>query len=57
LVTSAGVRSSVTRLREPAAEFGEHIEVLDVSPPIFWPDGAVAVDAVAVPRRTTPPVS
>jgi hypothetical protein len=42
---------------ELAVEFGEHIEVLDVSPLLFWPDGTVAVDSVAVPRRTTPPVS
>ena len=34
---------------------GEHIEALDVKPLNFRPDGAVAVDALAVPRRTTPP--
>jgi hypothetical protein len=45
------------RLSELAVEFGEHIEALNVSPLISRPEGAVAVDALAVPRRTTPPVS
>jgi hypothetical protein len=42
---------------ELAVELGEHIEALDVNPLICGPSGAVAVDALAVPRRTTPPVS
>ena len=38
-------------------ELGKHIEALDVNPLICGPDGAVAVGALAVPHRTTPPVS
>jgi hypothetical protein len=42
----------VTRLSEPAAEFGEHIEVLDVSR-LFSGRTAPPSNAVAVPRRAT----
>jgi hypothetical protein len=38
-----------------AAELGKYIEALDVNPLICGPD--VAVGALAVPHRTTPPVS
>ncbi len=42
---------------ELAVELGKHIEALDVNPLICGPDGAVTVGALAVPCRTTPPVS
>jgi hypothetical protein len=34
-----------------AADLGEHLDALDVNPLICSPSGALAVDALAVPRR------
>ena len=48
---------AIVGVSELAVELGEHIEPPGVNPVICGPDGAVAVDALAVPRRTTPPVS
>jgi acetate---CoA ligase (ADP-forming) len=51
------VATAIAGVPELAAELGQHIEALDVNPLICGPDGAVAVGALAVPHRTTPPVS
>ena len=48
---------AIAGVPELAAELGKYIEALDVNPLICGPDGAVAVGALAVPHRTTPPVS
>jgi hypothetical protein len=51
------VTPAIAGVSELAVELGEHIEAPGVNPLICGPDGAVAVDALTVPRRTTPPVS
>jgi hypothetical protein len=48
---------AIASVPEVAAELGKYFEALDVYPLICGPDGAVAVGALAVPPRTTPPVS
>ena len=42
--------SAVTAVSQLAVELGDHIEALDVNPIIVEPQGAVAVDALLVPR-------
>jgi acetate---CoA ligase (ADP-forming) len=46
----AAVTSAVTGLSELASELGDRIEALDVNPLICGPAGAVAVDALLIPR-------
>jgi acetate---CoA ligase (ADP-forming) len=41
---------AVQSLSDLAEELGDHLEALDVNPLICGPDGAVAVDALAIPR-------
>ena len=48
---------AIAGVPELAAELGKYIDALDVSQPYLRTDGAVAVGALAVPHRTTPPVS
>ena len=45
------VARAVAGLAELAAELGADLEALDINPLICGPAGAVAVDALAVPRR------
>jgi acyl-CoA synthetase (NDP forming) len=45
------VAASITGLSQLAVELGDELEALDVNPLICGPDGAVAVDALAIPRR------
>ncbi len=42
---------AITGLSALAAELGDDLEALDVNPLICGPEGAVAVDALAIPRR------
>jgi hypothetical protein len=51
------VTRAIAGVSELAIELGEHIEAPGVNPLIGGQDGAVAVDALAVPRRTVPAVS
>lgn len=44
------VLAAVTGLSELAAELGEDLDALDINPLICGPGGAVAVDALAIPR-------
>jgi len=46
----SAVVAAVTGLSQLACELGEVLEALDVNPLICGPAGAVAVDALAVPR-------
>jgi acyl-CoA synthetase (NDP forming) len=48
------VVAAVTGLSQLAAELGDVLEALDVNPLICGPAGAVAVDALAIPRPGTP---
>jgi acetate---CoA ligase (ADP-forming) len=45
------VITAITGLSALAAELGDLLEALDVNPLICGPGGAVAVDALAIPRR------
>jgi acetate---CoA ligase (ADP-forming) len=45
---------AIAALSELAVELGDQIEALDVNPLICGPDGAIAVDALAIPRRQRP---
>jgi acetate---CoA ligase (ADP-forming) len=45
------VLAAITGLSQIACELGDVLEALDVNPLICGPDGAVAVDALAVPRQ------
>jgi succinyl-CoA synthetase beta subunit len=45
------VVAAITGLSQLACELGDVLEALDVNPLICGPGGAVAVDALAVPRR------
>ncbi len=47
----AAVVDAVVALSALAAELGDAVEALDVNPLLCGPDGAVAVDALVVPRR------
>ena len=51
------VARAIAGVPELAAEPGKHVEALGVNPLICGPDGAAAVSALAVPHRTTLPVS
>jgi acetate---CoA ligase (ADP-forming) len=44
------VAAAITGLSQLAVELGDELEALDVNPLICGPDGAVAVDALAIPR-------
>ena len=48
------VTAAITGLSQLAAELGDVLEALDVNPLICGPAGAVAVDALAIPRQGTP---
>ena len=45
------VTSAVTGLSQLATELGGMLEALDINPLICGPRGAVAVDALAIPRQ------
>jgi acetate---CoA ligase (ADP-forming) len=45
------VVAAITGLSQLACELGDMLEALDVNPLICGPGGAVAVDALAIPRR------
>jgi acetate---CoA ligase (ADP-forming) len=45
------VASAIAGLSALAVELGDELEALDVNPLICGPDGAIAVDALAIPRR------
>jgi acyl-CoA synthetase (NDP forming) len=47
----AAVVAAITGLSELALELGDELEALDVNPLICGPDGAIAVDALAIARR------
>ncbi len=44
------VTRAITGLAELACELGEHLEALDINPLICGPHGAVAADALVIPR-------
>jgi acetate---CoA ligase (ADP-forming) len=44
------VAAAITGLSQLAIELGDELDALDVNPLICGPDGAVAVDALAIPR-------
>ena len=48
------VTAAITGLSQLAAELGDVLEALDINPLICGPAGAVAVDALAIPRQDTP---
>ena len=48
------VAAAITGLSQLAAELGDVLEALDINPLICGPAGAVAVDALAIPRQGTP---
>ena len=51
------VVATITGLSQLAAELGDALEALDINPLICGPHGAVAVDALAIPRQGShPPV-
>ncbi len=45
------VLAAITGVSQLAVELGDELEALDVNPLICGPDGAVAVDALVIPRR------
>jgi hypothetical protein len=45
------VVAAITGLSELALELGDELEALDVNPLICGPDGAIAVDALAIARQ------
>ena len=47
------VAAAITGLSQLAAELGDVLEALDINPLICGPAGAVAVDALAIPRAPT----
>ena len=47
------VTAAITGLSQLAVELGDGLEALDVNPLICGPHGAVAVDALAIPRQGT----
>jgi acetate---CoA ligase (ADP-forming) len=49
----AAVGAAITALSQLAAELGDALEALDINPLICGPHGAVAVDALAIPRQGT----
>jgi acyl-CoA synthetase (NDP forming) len=51
------VTAAITGLSRLAAELGDVLEALDINPLICGPAGAVAVDALAIPRQGTPRIA
>lgn len=49
----AAVLAAITGLSQLATELGDALDALDINPLICGPHGAVAVDALAIPRRGT----
>jgi hypothetical protein len=49
----ASVVAAITGLSQLATELGDVLEALDINPLICGPRGAVAVDALAIPRQGT----
>ena len=49
------VVAAITGLSQLAAELGDALEALDINPLICGPHGAVAVDALAIPRQGSHP--
>lgn len=47
------VLAAITSLSQLATELGDALDALDINPLICGPHGAVAVDALAIPRRGT----
>jgi acetate---CoA ligase (ADP-forming) len=47
----AAVQHAISGLSRLAIELGDYLEALDINPLICGPSGAVAVDALAIPRR------
>jgi hypothetical protein len=47
----AAVIRAISGLAELATELGDRLEALDINPLICGPDGAIAVDALAILRR------
>ena len=45
---------AITGLSAMASELGDALQAFDINPLICGPGGAVAVDALAVPRRAAP---
>jgi acyl-CoA synthetase (NDP forming) len=46
----SAIARAMTGLAELASELGQHIEALDINPLICGPDGAIAADALVIPR-------
>ncbi len=46
----SAVTQAIVGLSDLALELGDHLEALDINPLICGPEGAVAVDALVVPR-------
>jgi acetate---CoA ligase (ADP-forming) len=46
----AAVTQAITGLADLACELGDHLEALDINPLICGPHGAVAADALVIPR-------
>jgi acetate---CoA ligase (ADP-forming) len=44
------ITTSIVAVAEPASELGDRLEALDVNPLICGPHGAIAVDALVLPR-------
>ncbi len=51
----AAVAAAVGAVSQIAVELGDALDALDINPLICGPDGAVAVDALAIPRLPAPP--
>jgi acetate---CoA ligase (ADP-forming) len=49
----SSVAKAISGLAELASELGDHIEALDINPLICGPHGAVAVDALIIPREAS----
>ncbi len=45
------VLAAITGVSQLAVELGDELAALDVNPLICGPDGAIAVDALAIPRQ------
>ena len=53
----AAIADAITALSRLACDLGDALEALDINPLICTPAGPVAVDALLIPRPTTPPIS
>ncbi|MGZ4501399.1 MAG: acetate--CoA ligase family protein, partial [Nocardioidaceae bacterium] len=49
----AAVVAAITGVGRLAHELGDRLDALDVNPLVCTPDGAVAVDALLLPRSPT----